>query len=244
MNLDIYYKDDLCTLIQGDCIDIMGKLNESGLRFDIIITDPPYGINFQSNGAKQKRHDILLNDNNFDLQPYWDKILTLCKSTTAIYVYSRWDVAYIWQSIIKPNHQIIIPRGRVGMGNLNNFSTDYEVVLFKQFDEHNLDATPLKIKNNSHVKNPPLYKKRIGALWTDCISNQAWEHSKHPTQKTVESIEKMIQISSKEGDIILDPFCGSGTTLVASKKLNRRCYGIELDKKYCEITKNRLDNLS
>ena len=47
-------------------------------------------------------------------------------------------------------------------------------------------------------------------------------------------------VTDIDGDFILDPFCGSGTTLVASKKLNRKCYGIEIDKKYCEIAKNRL----
>lgn len=241
--MEIYYKDNYCTLYKGDSLEYMREFNKKNKKIDIVITDPPYGINFQSNGAKEKRFDVIKNDKDFDFSEYWVEIYSLCKETSAVYVYSRWDIAYVWQQIMKPDHQIIIPRGRVGMGDLKNFSTDYEVVLFKQFPKHNLDATPLKIKNNSHVKNPPPYKKRIGALWTDCISNQAWEHAEHPTQKTVSSIEKMIMISTIENDVVFDPFCGSGTTLVAAKKLKRKSVGIEIDEKYCEVTKNRLINI-
>ena len=62
----------------------------------------------------------------------------------------------------------------------------------------------------------------------------------HPTQKPLELMEYLIKTYTNEGDTILDFTCGSGTTLVAAKKLNRKCYGIELEEKYCEITKNRL----
>ena len=65
----------------------------------------------------------------------------------------------------------------------------------------------------------------------------------HPTQKPVYVIEVLIKNYTKEGDTILDFTCGSGTTLIAAKKLNRKCYGIELDEKYCEIAKNRLVEL-
>ena len=64
--------------------------------------------------------------------------------------------------------------------------------------------------------------------------------SLHPTQKPLELMEWIVGSYTNEGDTILDFTCGSGTTLVASKKLNRKCYGIELEEKYCEVTKNRL----
>jgi len=62
----------------------------------------------------------------------------------------------------------------------------------------------------------------------------------HPTQKPTEVLEILIENYTKEGDLILDFTCGSGTTLVAAKKLKRQSKGIELEEKYCEIAKNRL----
>lgn len=62
----------------------------------------------------------------------------------------------------------------------------------------------------------------------------------HPTQKPVEVIEKLITDSTKEGDLVLDCFMGSGTTAVAAKKLNRNFIGYEIQEKYIEIAKRRL----
>lgn len=226
-------------LWHGDSLELMKNIPDESVN--LIITDPPYGINFQSNGAKIKRYDVLNGDEKkFDIAPYWKEFERVICKNGAIYVYCRWDVAYEWQAVIKPNSQIIIPRGRVGMGNLNIFSTDYEVVLFKAYGNHKINATTLKIKNNSHAKNPPEFKVRIGSLWNDAVSNEAWERSCHPTQKTVSSVEKMIQVSSNIGDTILDPFAGSGTTLMACKNTNRRGIGIEVDEKYFTIAEKRI----
>ena len=62
----------------------------------------------------------------------------------------------------------------------------------------------------------------------------------HPTQKPIELLEYLINTYTNENEIVLDNTCGSGSTLVAAKNLNRKCYGIELEEKYCEIAKNRL----
>jgi len=68
------------------------------------------------------------------------------------------------------------------------------------------------------------------------------EHDKrlHPTQKPHGIISSILRDFSKEGDLILDPFLGSGTTAYSAKKLGRKCIGIEISEKYCEIAKNRL----
>lgn len=66
------------------------------------------------------------------------------------------------------------------------------------------------------------------------------EEMLHPTQKPVEVIEKLITDSTKEGDLVLDCFMGSGTTAVAAKKLNRNFIGFEIQEKYITISENRL----
>jgi DNA modification methylase len=75
-------------------------------------------------------------------------------------------------------------------------------------------------------------------VWTDIDFYK--EDREHSTQKPLKLIERLIIASSNEGDIILDPFLGSGTTAIACKKLGRKYIGIEVDKKYCEYAKKRL----
>ena len=66
------------------------------------------------------------------------------------------------------------------------------------------------------------------------------EYEKHPTQKPVALLERIIRASSNPGDVVLDPFVGVGTTCVSAKKLNRRSIGIEINEEYCRIAEERL----
>ena len=225
-------------LYLGDCLEIIPTLEVGSVG--AVITDPPYGINFKSNSSRESRYEVLKNDDKFDFFNYWSVIVSVVKNEGAIYIYCRWDVAYKWQDIINPDNQIILSRGRQNMGDLNNYSTEYEVVLFKAIGKHKIDGTELGLRNNSHAKNPPVYKRRIGNLWADVVSNEAWERGSHPTQKTVDSAKKMILISTKFGDTILDPFMGSGTTGVACVETGRNFIGIEIDKKYYTIAEERI----
>jgi site-specific DNA-methyltransferase (adenine-specific) len=69
------------------------------------------------------------------------------------------------------------------------------------------------------------------------------DHGKHPTQKPIALMEALIKLTTQEEQIVLDPFCGSGSTLVATKKLNRNYIGIEFNKEFCDIANERLNNL-
>lgn len=75
-------------------------------------------------------------------------------------------------------------------------------------------------------------------VWNDIDFYE--EHREHSTQKPIKLIERLVKASSNEGDIILDPFLGSGTTAIVAKKLNRNFIGIEIDEKYCKIAEKRL----
>jgi len=207
---------------------------------DCIVTDPPYGIAFQSNGAKENRYDVIHGDYDFDLSPYFAEMLRITKEGGAIYLYTRWDIAYEWQKIVEPDSQIIIPRGRVGMGDLDDYADEYEVILFRRVGNHAIDASALKIPNNSHAKNPPKYKVRIGNIWSELKSNEAWERAEHPTQKTVSSFAKMIQVSTKPGDKIFDPFMGLGSSGVASVQHGRVYVGCEIDTVYFSKAEKRI----
>jgi site-specific DNA-methyltransferase (adenine-specific) len=225
-------------LYNGDCLEFMRTLPDKSV--DAVVTDPPYGIAFQSNGAKVKRYNVIHGDNDFDITPYFLEMVRLVKDGGAIYLYCRWDIAYEWQKVISPDSQIIIPRGRVGMGDLDNYADEYEVILFKRIGDHAINATSLKIPNNSHAKNPPKFKVRIGNLWSELVSNEAWERAKHPTQKTVASYAKMVQVSTVAGEKVFDPFMGSGSSGVACVQLGRNFIGCEIESKYFNVAEKRI----
>lgn len=75
------------------------------------------------------------------------------------------------------------------------------------------------------------------------IKSNSDDHGKHPTQKPVALMEALIELTTQEGQIVLDPFCGSGSTLVAAKKLNRDYIGIEYSKEYYEIAQERVETI-
>jgi len=224
------------TLHNGDCLEYMKAMQDKSV--DVIVTDPPYGIAFQS---KAKRYDVIHGDNKkFDIAPYFAEMLRIAKDGGAIYLYTRWDIAYEWQNIVKPDSQIVIPRGRVGVGDLTDYADEYEVVLFRRIGKHAINATELKIPNNSHAKNPPKYKVRIGNIWSELVSNEAWERAEHPTQKTVSSFAKMIRVSTKPGDKVFDPFMGLGSSGVASVQHGRVYVGCEIDPVFFSKAEKRI----
>jgi len=91
--------------------------------------------------------------------------------------------------------------------------------------------------------NDVLWKKYVpDSSNTIKIHSEKYDHGLHPTQKPVELMEALIELTTQENQIVLDPFCGSGSTLVAAKNLNRQYVGIEQNKEFFEITKNRLSD--
>lgn len=74
------------------------------------------------------------------------------------------------------------------------------------------------------------------------IKSNADDHGKHPTQKPISLMEALIKLTTQEGQIVLDPFCGSGSTLVAAKKLGRKYIGFELLEDFCQVARERLEN--
>jgi site-specific DNA-methyltransferase (adenine-specific) len=83
-----------------------------------------------------------------------------------------------------------------------------------------------------------LKSERFTNVWE--FDRIPFDKLKHPTQKPVSIIRRMIISATNEGDIVLDPFIGSGTTAVACKELNRKCIGYEINPEYCEVARSRL----
>ena len=212
-------------LICGDSTDIavIDRLMD-GVEADMVFTDPPYGYNYQSNmRTKTEKFDVLEND---------DKILDffpnlLGRVNGFVMICTTWKVLDKWLPLFKQyfdlSNMIIWDKGGGYIGDLKHtFGTDYEIILCSN--------------NNAEIKG-----KRIGSVWN--IGKDKESDYEHPTQKPVELSATAISSTTERGNIVLDCFGGSGSTLIACEQLNRKCYMAELDPRYIDVIINRYINL-
>ena len=204
-------------LMCGDStsIDAVDTLME-GKMADMVHTDPPYGISYQSNKrTKTDRFDVLANDDVFlDIAP----VIAAC-STGWVFVWTSWKVITTWIDMFEgfgyPTNQVIWYKGGGGIGDLKKtFSSDYETALVWH-------------------RGAELTGKRIGSVWK--VDKDGASTYMHPTQKPVALPEEAIDKTTRQGDLVLDLFGGSGSTLIACEKTNRVSYNMELDPKYCDV---------
>lgn len=255
--MKLIHKDDWVKLIQGDSLDIMNKMIEKNIQVDLIFTDPPYGIEYQSNwGRNGEKLDKIHNDNNLDwFQDFADKSYKLLKNNSAFYCFTRYDVYPIMynciiQSGFNLKNLLILQKGQKGgNGDLQaQYSNDCELLIYANKGRRKFNKTQLAKTDGR--KGASEYRTKLPNVWFDTeyntypkatvnVSNQK-DKIIHPTEKNIHMIEWFLQISSNENDIVLDPFSGSSSTLVALKNLRRKCFGIEIEPKYCEISKQRL----
>lgn len=192
-----------------------------GQKADMVFTDPPYGVSYQSNmRVRSAKFEVLEND---------DTILTSWipfaanYSTGFVFIWSSWKVIGKWLNATKElgeiTNLIVWDKGGGGIGDLKKtFSTDYEIALVWH-------------------RNTELSGKRLGSVWS--IGKDAASNYNHPTQKPVELAGTALNTVTNKRDIVLDVFLGSGSTLIACEQLNRVCYGMELEPKYCQVILDR-----
>ena len=204
-------------LMCGDStsIDAVEKLMD-GRKADMVFTDPPYGVEYQSNKrTKSAKFDVLKNDDTFlDIAP----IVEAC-STGWVFVWTSWKVQTKWIEMFAgldyPSNVVIWHKPGGGIGDLKRtFFTDYEVALVWH-------------------RGAELCGKRIGSVWT--VNKDGASTYVHPTQKPVALAVEAIDKTTKAGELVLDLFGGSGSTLIACEKTNRDCRMMELDPKYCDV---------
>ena len=244
-------------MIHGDAFEILEKLPDNS--FDLLFADPPYNLtkNFGENSFKQTS----LDEYEIWLESWLKDCAKLLKPAASVYICGDWRSAAAIQRVgmkyFTLRNRITWERekGRGAKANWKNASED--IWFFTVSDKYtfNLDAVKTKRKVLApYTENgaPKDWEKSADGnfrlthpsnLWTD-LTVPFWsmpENTTHPTQKPEKLLAKIILASTIENDLILDPFAGSGTTLITAKKLNRNFCGIEADEKYCLLTQKRLD---
>ena len=241
------------SLINGDTFKVLKKIEDK--TFDIIFADPPY---FLSNNGITCSGGKMISVNKGD----WDKSLTLKEKHS---FNKRWikecyrilkDTGTIWISGTLHNiYSIGMALEESGFKILNNitwqktnpppnlacktFTHSTETILWARKDLKNVKYT-----FNYDAMKQMNANKQMKDVWTTSLTKPSEKkQGKHPTQKPLEILDKIILASTKENDLILDPFCGSSTTGISAVKLGRKYIGIDNDKEYLDLSIRRYEEL-
>jgi len=245
-----------CTINQ----DLFTVLNWLPVSFvDLLFIDPPYNMtkSFNSNTFQERTTSEYAEW--FD--SWFSKLVKILKPTASVYICGDWRsssaIHFVAEKYLQVRNRITWERekGRGAKLNWKNCSEDIWFCTVSDDYTFNVEDVKLKRKVNApytdHDGNPKNWDKtdegdyRIthpSNIWTD-LTVPFWsmpENTDHPTQKPEKLLAKIILASSNSGDMIFDPFLGSGTTSVVSKKLGRRYAGIEIDEMYCCLAEKRL----
>ena len=241
-------------IILGNCLKELDKIfDERGEFVDFIFCDPPY---FLSNGGISCQNGRMVKVDKGD----WDK-------SQGVELNHEFNLEWIrrCQKILKPNgsmavsgtFHIIYSVGfamqQLQMKILNNITWEKPNPppnLACRYFTHSTETIiwAAKKENSKHTFNYPLMKEMNGGkqmkdVWNLTAPKKGEKtFGKHPTQKPLGLLKKLIQAATNEGDTVLDAFNGSGTTGVACLELNRKYIGIELDENYVELTNKRLED--
>jgi len=213
-----YASGDGWTLFYGDCREILPTLD----TVDVVVTDPPYG---------DVTHAGALGDGGRStLVDFASTTADVLRSTMEAVKIRRWWVAFMeWRHIAVLEARP--PEGldfiRLGIWVKPNGAPQFT------------GDRPGTGWEGVGIFHPPGKKKWNGGghhgVWT-----YSMEQGPHPTMKPLKLVKELVTLFSDEGETILDPFAGSGTTLLAARDLGRKAIGIELDEKYAEIAAKRL----
>ena len=202
-------------LYQGDCLEVMKSMEDKSI--DLCLTDPPYGID-EANGKNDSRGDKLIKPTIFKKKS-WDKKIP--------------DKIFFDEIRRISKHQIIFG-GNYFIEYLTNSSC------WLVWDKNNTgDFADCELAWTNFKTAVRKYKFTWNGMLQENMKNK--EKRFHPTQKPINLMEQILKDYSEPGQTIFDPMMGSGTTIVACENLNRIGIGIELDKEYFNIAKNRIE---
>lgn len=219
----------------GSCLDLIpDKVDDNSI--DCIVTDPPYGVNFRSRMAQTAEGKRWVKDvaNDADLEgalglfhDVMQELLPKMKDECDLYVFTRWDIVGDWINAVRSidpsityKMLLVWDKGSPGMGDIDaNWGCGHELILYCKRGRRDVAY------------------RRSGILAFDRV---APTRAIHPTEKPVPLLEMLIEMSTAPGDLVVDPFSGSGSTSVAAQNTNRSSIAFEVDEDHHSRSLERL----
>jgi site-specific DNA-methyltransferase (adenine-specific) len=208
----------------GDCLDILPSLDNDSVR--LLLTDPPYGINYRSNHHYASAPaPKITNDDLGALDLFYDmlgKIHYAMQIDCHLLVFTTWRVEHDFMQVLSKfeydvRGSLVWVKENHTSGNLGAFAPKHERIIH---------AT----RGNAKIK------PRVA----DVLRFNRSYKTGHPTEKPVDLLKELINCTTSVGDLVVDPFAGTGATVVAAKSINRHVLGIELEEQWYNIGKIRL----
>ena len=244
-------------VINGDAFDVLPKLPSASV--DLLFADPPY--NLSKSFGKESFKERAPEEYEAWLETWLSLCIPLLKATASVYICGDWRSSSAIQRVgsryFKLQNRITWEREK-GRGAKRNWkNTAEDIWFFTVSDDFTFNIDDVKLRRKvlaPYTDNGEPKDWKAGTdgnfrdtnpsnIWTD-ISVPFWsmpENTDHPTQKPEKLLAKIILASTNPGDLILDPFAGSGTTAVTARKLGRDFIAIESDEKYCLLAQKRLN---
>ena len=259
---NLYFASEEFTLIKGDSFSLLKKIEKKSI--DMIFADPPYFLSsggISCSGGKQVSVDKGEWDKSLEITErlkYHRKWIRECREVLK-------DNGTIWISAtLHSVYAIGVALEMEGFNIINNiiwqktnpspnlacrcFTHSTETVIWarkqltpKKKGKHTFNYETMKVENGGkQMKDVWDFNEPEPEFYVSAVTPQSEKkEGKHPTQKPLGLLKRIIEASTNEGDLILDPFNGSGTTGIAAVMLNRKYIGLEQEQEYLELSKRR-----
>lgn len=220
-----YYRDEFVMLYHGDCREVLPALPVC----DLLLADPPYGIGYHSGRGNHERIDG--DDGSLPLSAWLPSALLRLRRGRHAYVFGASESDVPDGAPICGFAELIWDKQVVGMGDLSQpWGPSHEKIFF--------GVQEISKANRAKGYGVGAARLRRGSV-IRVQRGQSSQTLRHPTEKPVELLRILIESSSTFGEMVLDPFAGAGSCLVAAMLEGRRAIGIELSERYCEIAAER-----
>lgn len=236
----VFYKDEYCVLIHGDCKEIIRKLCLP-VKVDLILTDPPY--EFQPSGGGVFKNDTNMEQikeagtYQFAFNDYIPQLLgwmSFDSGKINAYFFCNKALLYRYIKLAQDSSLtydiLILRKQRCRPAHNVHYDPDLEYIVF-------MKSPNARFIGTLNSKFSSMYSK----VYDQDVES---ENNMHPNQKPQGILRKYISVSTLPGDLIIDPFVGSGQTMLAARELGRYCIGIEKSGKYVEVARTVLSQMS